>query len=78
MLLAYVQYGSATRKDTSLISLQRCQIFFYSAIVDAQELVGAGCHVNQIGFALGSFLVHETVYRVILGLCFQQAVHNQE
>ena len=47
-------------------------------IVDAQELVGSGCHVDQIRLALGSFLVHETVHRVILWLCFQQAVHNQK
>lgn len=49
---------------------QQSQILLNASIVDAQELVGAGCHVNRVGLALGSFLVHETVYRVIFRLCF--------
>lgn len=54
-----MQYRSPTRKDASLIFLQRCQVFFYFAIVDTQELVGSGCHVNQVRLALSSFLVYE-------------------
>ena len=50
----------------------------YPPIVDAEELVGSSCHVNQIRLSLGSFLIHETVHRVILGHGFQQAVHDQE
>ena len=46
--------------------------------MDAQELVGTRYHVNQVWFALGTFLVHEAVYRVISGLCFQQAIHDQK
>ena len=51
-----MQYRSPTRKDASLIFLQGCQVFFYPAIVDAQELVGAGCHVGIPLFRSGKAL----------------------
>ena len=76
MLLAYGQYGSATRKDTSLIFLQRCQIFFYSAIIDAQELVGRGHHVDTVGLAFRALLVHELVDRLIHWSVLQDDTHH--
>ena len=56
-----MQYRSPTRKDASLISLQGCQIFFYSAIVDAQELVLSGGHIDKVRLALGAFFIEELV-----------------
>lgn len=32
------------------------------SVVDAQELVGGGHHIDTVGFALGTFLVHELVH----------------
>ena len=43
------------------------QIGFHCSIVDPQELVGGGHHVNAVGLAFGAFLVHELVDRFIRG-----------
>ena len=51
-----------TRK---LVVLQRIQIGFHRGVVDAQELVGGGHHVDTVGLALRAFLVHELVDRLI-------------
>ena len=67
-----------TRREWSIGGFQRCQIFFDPAVVDAQEFVGPRYHVDQVGLALGAFLVHKLVDRVILGHGFQQAVHHKE
>ena len=57
---------------------QRSQILFCPAVVDAQEFVGSSSHVDQIGIALGALLVHELVYRIILRLGLDEAVHHEE
>lgn len=38
---------------------QRLQIGFHSGVVDPQEFVGGGHHVDAVGLAFGAFLVHE-------------------
>ena len=44
---------------------QRIQVGFHRSIVNAQELVGGGHHVDTVGLALRTFLVHELVDRLI-------------
>ncbi len=58
--------------------LQSSQILLHPAVVNTQEFVGPGGHVDQVGLALGTFLVHELVHRVILRLGLDEAVHHQE
>lgn len=60
------------------IPFQGGQILLHAGVIDAQELVGASCHVNQVGLTLGAFLVHELVHRIILGLGLDETVHYQE
>ena len=38
---------------------------FHTGIVDAQELVLRGCHVDKIRLALAAFLIEELVHRLI-------------
>ena len=52
------------------------QILLHSSVVNAQELVSGGHHVDAIGFAIGAFLIHELVHRLILGLGLDEAVHH--
>lgn len=59
-------------------TLQRSQIFFYPAVVNAQELISSGGHVNQVGLALSALFVHELVHGAILGLGLYETVHHQE
>ena len=58
--------------------LQLGKIFLHLAVINAQEFVGPGGHVDQIGLAFGTFLVHELIDRIILRHGFQQTVHHQE
>ena len=58
--------------------LQYGKILPHLAIVDTQKFVCPCSHVNQVGFALGTFLVHESVDRIVPGHGFQQTVHNEE
>ena len=39
--------------------------FFHTGVVNAQELVLRGCHVDKIRLALAAFLVEELVHRLI-------------
>ena len=41
------------------------KIFLDASIVDAQELVGSGSHVDMIRLPLRAFLIHEPIYRVV-------------
>ena len=41
------------------------QTFFHTSIVDAQELVLSGGHVDKVRLALGAFLIEKLVYRLI-------------
>ena len=45
--------------------LQGIQVGFHRSVVDAQELIGGGHHVDTVWLAFGSFFVHELVDRLI-------------
>ena len=51
------RFLSASRKETLL----------HAGIVDTQEFVLGGGHVDEIGLAFGPFLVQELVYRLVSG-----------
>ena len=46
--------------------IQICHAFLRLGVVDAQELVGTGCHVGIIRLALRALLIEELVYGFIL------------
>ena len=57
-------------------SLRWGQICIYLSIVDSQELVGSGSHVDVIGLTLCTLLVHEGIDRVIYRRTLDKAVHD--
>ena len=48
-----------------LLSVETVQILLHGGIVDAQELVGGGHHVDAIRLAFGALPVHELVHWLI-------------
>ena len=48
-----------------LLRVECLKALFHTGIVDAQELVLRGCHVDKIRLALAAFLVEELVHRLI-------------
>ena len=52
------------------------QALFDFAIVDAEELIRSGCHINIIRLSLGSLFDKETVYRVVFWGILQQGCHD--
>ena len=48
-----------------LLRVEILKALFHTSIVDAQELVLRGCHVDKIRLALAAFLVEELVHRLI-------------
>ena len=57
---------------------QRIQVGFHRGVVDAQELVCGGHHVDTVGFAFRAFLVHELVDRLIHWSTLQDDTHHQK
>ncbi len=57
---------------------QRLQIGFHGGVVDAQEFVCRSHHVDTVGLALGTFLVHELVDRFIQRRILQIDAHDKE
>ena len=57
---------------------KRCQVFFDATLVDPQELVSTCGHIDVVRLSLRSLFVHEHIDRIILGHCFDQAVHDLE
>ena len=57
---------------------QRLQIGFHSGVVDPQELVGGGHHVDAVWLALGAFPVHEQVDRFIQWRLLQIDAHDKK
>lgn len=55
-----------------------CQIFFHPSVVNSKKLIRSGSHVDVIGLALRTFLIHKQIYRVFLGFCLDQNVHDLE
>ena len=50
----------------------------HSGVVDAQELVGGGHHVNTVGLALDTFSVHKLVHRLIGRRTPENGAHHQK
>ncbi len=50
---------------------------FHSGIVDAQELVGGSQHVDTVRLALGTFLVHELIHRLLSRRTPEDGIHHQ-
>ena len=59
-------------------AFQRLQIGFHSGVVDPQELVGGGHHVDAVWLALGAFPVHEQVDRFIQWRLLQIDAHDKK
>lgn len=62
----------------SKVSFHRVQIRIDPPIVNAQELVGARCHVDVIGFALGSLFVQKLIHKVIHWRFLYQDGHDHK
>ena len=54
-----------------LLRVECLKALFHTGIVDAQELVLRGCHVDKIRLALAAFLIEELVHRLIRRGLFQ-------
>ena len=54
------------------------QVLLHSGVVDAQELVGGGHHVDAVGLALSAFLVHKLIHRLIGRGTLEDHAHHQE
>ncbi len=53
-------------------------MLLHGGVVDAQELVGRGYHVDAIGLALSALPVHELVHRLIGRRSLEDHAHHQE
>ena len=60
------------------LGFETVQILLHGGVVDAQELVGRGHHVDTIRLALGTFPVHELVHRLMGGRTPEDGAHHQE
>ncbi len=59
---------------SNLLNLIDC----HRSVVDTQELVGGGHHVDTVGLAFRAFLVHELVDRLVYWGALQEDAHHQE
>ena len=57
---------------------QGIQVGFHRSVVDTQELICGGHHVDTVGLAFGAFLVHELVDRLIHWSALQEDAHHQK
>ena len=57
---------------------QRIQVGFHRSVVDTQELICGGHHVDTVGFAFRAFLVHELVNWLIHWSALQEDAHHQK
>ena len=57
---------------------QRSKVFSYPPVINAEELVCTGSHIDIVRFALRPFLVHESIHRIIGGRPLDKAVHDLE
>ena len=53
------------------LGVSSSETFLYAGVVNAQELVLGGNHVNKIWLALGALLVQELVHWLVGGRLFQ-------
>ena len=61
-----------------LLRVEILKALFHTSIVDAQELVGRGHHVDTIWLAFRAFLVHELVHRLVYWSTLQDDAHHQK
>ena len=47
------------------LGIKRPKALFHTGVVDAQELVLSGGHVDEVRLALSAFLIEELVHRLI-------------
>ena len=57
---------------------QRIQVGFHRSVVDTQELICGGHHVDTVGFAFRAFLVHELVNWLIHWSALQEDAHTRK
>ena len=55
---------------------QGIQVGFHRSVVDAQELICGGHHVDTVGLAFRALLVHELVDRLIHWSVLQDDTHH--
>ena len=60
------------------VMFQRIQVGFHRSVVDTQELICGGHHVDTVGLALRALLVHELVDRLIHWSALQEDTHHQK
>ena len=48
-----------------LLCVERLKAPFHTSIVDAQELVLSGGHIDKVRLAFGTFLIEKLVHRLI-------------
>lgn len=70
-------------KDNSLVLsffgfCNRGKIFLYASVINAEELVGSGSHVDVIRLALCPFLIHESINGIVSRRTLNKPVHNLE
>ena len=58
--------------------IQAVQIGVDSGVIDSQELVGRGHHVNFIGLPLSTFTVHELKHGLVLGSVLKVNRHDEK
>ena len=61
-----------------MLGFETIQILLHGGVVNAQELVGGGHHVDAVGLALGTFPVHELIHRLIVRRTPENRAHHQE
>lgn len=61
-----------------MLSFETALILLRGGVVDAQELVGRGHHVDAVGPALSTFLIHKLVHRIIGRGLLKDHTHYQE
>ena len=54
-----------------LLCIECLKALFHTGVIDAQELVLCGSHVDKIRLALAAFLIEELVHRLVRRRLFQ-------
>ena len=51
---------------------------FHRGVINAEELICGGHHVNLIGLPLCAFLIHELIDRLVLRSVLEKRAHDKE
>ena len=54
------------------------KIFLHPSVINTEELISSGCHVDIIRLVLRPFLVHKSVNGIVSGGTPDEAVHDLE